>query len=98
MRNRRKRVRISSPGAFRAQKLRGLKRCISELKVLHAEATSILTDLLINPTAAIVRDLCARFHILQAYFSIRYHEARTLALSVVGSLETSRSFLQFSLP
>jgi hypothetical protein len=73
--------------------MRGLKRCIGDLKALYTEATSILTDLLINPSAAIIRDLCARFHILQACFLIRYHEAQTLALSVIGSLKTSRSIL-----
>ncbi len=91
MKNRTKRLRISSPGAFRAQEIRGLKRCIGELKALYAEATSILTVLLIKRSAAVVRNLCARFRILQSHFSIRYREAQALALSVIGSLGTSRS-------
>jgi hypothetical protein len=90
MKRRPKRLRICSPGSFRAQKIRCLKQCIGELKALYAEAGSILTDLLINPSAAIVRNLCRRFHILQACFSIRYHEAQILAISVIGSLGASR--------
>jgi hypothetical protein len=74
----------------RAQKIRGLKRCICELKVLYVEAASILTDLLIHPSAAVVRDLCTRFHIVQAYFSRRYREAQELALAVLGSLQMGR--------
>lgn len=68
---------------------------MSELKALCAEATSILTVLLINRSAVIVRDLCARFRLLQAHFAARYEEARKLALSVVRSLGTRRSSLQF---
>jgi len=71
--------------------MRGLKRCVSELKALCAEATLILTELMANRPAAVVRDLCARFHILQAYFSIRFGEAQTLVLSAIGSLKTRRS-------
>jgi hypothetical protein len=69
--------------------MRGLKKCIAELKALQIKARSILTNLLTNPSAAIVRDLCTRFHILQAYFSICYREAKALALSVIGSLKAS---------
>jgi hypothetical protein len=92
MRNRSKRVRINSPGSLRAQNIRGLRRCIGDLKALYAEAASILTTLLVKPSAAVARELCARFRLLQAYFSIRYHEAQKLALSAIGSLKLRRSF------
>jgi hypothetical protein len=71
--------------------MHGLKRCIAELKALSIEATSILKDLLINRSRAVARDLCVRFQLLQAYFSLRYREALALALSVIGSLETRRA-------
>ena len=86
MKSRLKRIRVSSPGSSRAQKIRGLKQCIAELKVLTFEATSILEDLLMNRSRAVVRGLCLRFHLLQAYFSIRFREAQALALSVIESL------------
>jgi hypothetical protein len=89
MRSRPKRIRICSSGISRAQKIRLLKSCISELKVLYVEAASILTDLLINPSATLVRDLCSRFRILQAHFSHRYREAQKLALAVLGSVKMS---------
>jgi hypothetical protein len=90
VKNHLKRIRVSSPGSSRAQKIQGLKQCIAELKALSVEATSILKDLLINPPLAVARVLCTRFHLLQAYFSIRYQEAEALALSVIGSLEMNR--------
>ena len=71
--------------------LRILKECLSELRALQNEAGTILHALLINPYTRLARDLCARFHVLQAYFSIRYHEARTLAASAFGYPETSRT-------
>jgi hypothetical protein len=97
VKSRPKGIRICSPGISRARRIRGLKMCISELKVLHVEATWILTDLLIKPSAAVVRELCSRFRVLQAYFAIRYREAQVLALAVLGSLQTrqgSPSFLR----
>jgi hypothetical protein len=90
MKSRPKGIQICSPGISRARKIRGLKRCICELKILYVEATSILTDLLINPSAAVFRDLCTRFRIVQAYFSRRYREAQNLALAVLGSLQMCR--------
>jgi len=98
MKSHRKRIRVCSPGISRAQKIRGLKRCISELKVLYVEATSILTDLLIKPSAAVVRELCNRFDILQAYFSLRYQEAQELALAVLGSLKMRQESPYFLRP
>jgi hypothetical protein len=89
--NRPTKIQICSPGISRGLKIRGLKNCIGELKALDAEATSILTALLINPSAAIARDLCDRFHILQAYFSIRHHEAQKLAVSAIGPLALRRA-------
>jgi hypothetical protein len=74
----------------RVQRIRGLKTCIGELKVLCAEAASILSDLLIDPSAAIARGLCTRFRIIQAHFSMRYREARELALAVLGSIRVLR--------
>jgi hypothetical protein len=85
------RVRISSPGALRAQRIRRLKKCISDLRALSSEAASILTSLLVSPPTAIVRDLCARFRILQARFSARYREAKALALSAISSLRLASS-------
>jgi len=91
MKNRPRRIRISSPGSSRAQKINGLKKCIAELKALAVEATSILRDLMANRSRAVARDLCTRFHLIQEYFSIRYREAQALALSVIGSLKTTRA-------
>jgi hypothetical protein len=85
-----RRIRVSSPGSFRAQRIHGLKQCIAELKALSIEAASILKDLLINRSRIVARELCTRFHLLQTYFSIRYREAQALALSVIGSLEMNR--------
>ena len=90
MKSRPKRIRICSPGISRAQKTRCLRRYIGELKVLYTEAASILTNLLISHSAAVVRKLCTRFHILQEYFSVRYREAQALALDVLGSLHLRR--------
>jgi hypothetical protein len=81
-----RRIRICSPGISRGQKIRGLRACIGELKALSAAAASILTDLEINPSAAVAQWLCNRFRVLQAYFSMRYREARELALAVLGSV------------
>jgi hypothetical protein len=36
-----------------------LRKCLSELQALYAEAIDILNDLLIGPSADIVRGLCA---------------------------------------
>jgi hypothetical protein len=69
-----------------------LKRCLSELQELYAEAITILNELMISPSAGIVRRLCARFHVLQEYFAMRYHEARALAVSALGRVEAALSF------
>ncbi|MGA2691018.1 MAG: hypothetical protein ABSF76_01520 [Opitutaceae bacterium] len=67
-------------------------RCLDELQALYAEAIKILDELLICRSAAIVRGLCARFHILQEYFVMRYNEARALAHSAFGRAKTVLSF------
>jgi len=69
-----------------------LKRCLSELQALYAEAIGILKDLLINPSADIVRGLCVRFQILQEYFAMRYREARGHAISALGDVEAALYF------
>jgi hypothetical protein len=84
------RLRICSPGISRAQKIRGLGQRISKLKALYAEAGSILRVLLIDPSAAVVRTLCRRFHVLQVHFSICFQEAQLLAISVIESLGARR--------
>lgn len=71
------------------KKPRTFKECLSELRALQNEAGSILHALLINPNTRFARALCERFHVLQAYFSIRFHEARTLAMSARGYAGTS---------
>ena len=63
-----------------------LRKCLSELQALYAEAIDILNDLLISPSADIVSGLCARFQILQVYFAMRYREARAHAISALGDL------------
>jgi hypothetical protein len=85
----------SSPVSTSPKGLRILKRCLNELQALYVEATNILQDLLIGPSAESIRDLCARFRILQEYFVMRYREARELALSVFGSVEAALSFFRF---
>jgi len=69
-----------------------LKKCLRELQALYIEATTILHDLSINPSAEIIRCLCARFRILQEYFAMRYHEAQALAISAFGTVESAFSF------
>jgi hypothetical protein len=69
-----------------------LKRCLSELQALYAEAIDILNDLLISPPADIVRGLCMRFQILQEYFAMRYREARGHAISALGDVEAALYF------
>jgi len=85
-------VRTCPPVPALPKKLRVLKKCLRELKALYIEATAILKDLLANPSADIVRNLCARFHILQEYFVLRYQEARAYAISVLGHFESTLSF------
>jgi hypothetical protein len=69
-----------------------LKKCLGELRALYIETTIILHDLLISPWAEIIRSLCERFRVLQEYFFMRYHEARALAISALGSDEAASSF------
>jgi hypothetical protein len=64
-----------------------LRKCLTELQALYAEAIEILNGLLIGPSADIVRVLCARFQILQDYFALRYREARAHAISALGDVE-----------
>ena len=66
-----------------------LRKCLNELQALYAEAIDILNDLLIGPSADIVRGLCARFQVLQEYFAMRYREARAHAISVLGDVEAT---------
>ena len=90
------RRQIRSPrSAFRENKnrsLRVLRKCLSELQALYVEATTILRDLLVNPSAEITHGLCARFRVLQEYFALRYQETRRLAISVLGSVKASLLF------
>ena len=86
------RVRLGAPASIPAKKIRILKKCLDELHVLYAEAISILNDLLVNTSAVIVRGLCARFHILQKYFAVRYREARAHAVSALGHIEAALVF------
>jgi len=69
-----------------------LRKCLSELQALYAEAIDILNDLLIGPSADIVRGLCARFQILQEYFALRYREARAQAISALGEVKSALYF------
>ena len=69
-----------------------LKKCLHELQALYAEAISILNKLLIRPSTEIVRDLCARFYVLQEYFAMRYYEARAHAIAALGHVEAALSF------
>jgi hypothetical protein len=73
--------------------LLALKACLGELLSLHDEAVAILRALSIDQPARIVRDLCSRFHVLQAYFAIRHQEARMLANSEFGCSAKSLSLL-----
>jgi hypothetical protein len=72
-------------------KLRTLEKCLGELQELNKESVTILDVLSVNPSAEVVRTLCARFHVLQGSFGKRYREARMLAWSALGYLRTSRS-------
>jgi hypothetical protein len=58
-----------------------LRRCLDELQALYAEAVSILNDLLISHSVEAVRELCARFHIIQEYFVMRYNLAKARGTS-----------------
>jgi hypothetical protein len=83
------RVRKSSSGSIQAKKLLILlKKTLHELKALHAEALAILNDLLITPSTHIVRGLCLRFQVIQEYFVLRYYEARSLAVAVLGDVHS----------
>jgi hypothetical protein len=75
----------------RDKKILQLKKCLSELKKLHAEAVGILHDLLESSSGDEIPGLCARFHILQEYFVMRYNQAKAYAISALGHLETSLS-------
>ena len=85
------RVRASSSKSAPAAKLRLLKKCLHELQALYAEAISILNELLIRPSTEVVRDLCARFYVLQEYFVMRYHEARAYVIAALGHVEAALS-------
>jgi len=81
-----------SPEPTPSDKLRVLRKCIRELQALYLEATTILHDLMLNCSAEVIRNLCARFHALQEYFVIRYYEARDHAMSALGSVESALFF------
>jgi hypothetical protein len=74
-------------------KLKILGECLTELRALQNEARSILHALLINPNTRLVRYLCERFHVLQAYFWIRYQEARKLSIAALGRSVRGRSIV-----
>ena len=86
-----KRTRFPSSDLRQATRLRLLRKCLAELKRLFSEANRILVELLISPSANIIRGLCERFRILQEYFAMRYHEARALAFTALGRIETDLS-------
>jgi hypothetical protein len=69
-----------------------LRKCVRELQALAIEASTILDDLVLNPSAEIVRSLCARFYILQEYFAMRYQEARRCAIAALGHVQAALSF------
>ena len=85
-------MRTNSPVISQAKKLRVLRRCLSELQALYAEAVEILANLLVSPSADIVRSLCARFQILQEYFVMRYREAKAHAISSLGGVKATYYF------
>jgi len=85
-------MRTSSPVPSPARKLRLLRKCLSELQALYAEAIEILNELLIGPSTDIVRGLCARFQVLQEYFAMRYREARAHAISALGDVKAAFYF------
>ena len=72
-----------------ASKLRLLRGCLVELNSIYAEALRILNKLLITPSAEVVHRLCRRFHMIQRYFAMRYHEARAYAISALGHVEAA---------
>jgi hypothetical protein len=82
------RIRSYRPESL-ASKLRLLRKCLVELKAIHAEALRILNELLIAPAAEIFQRLCQRFYIIQEYFVMRYHEARAHAISALGHVEAA---------
>jgi len=69
-----------------------LKKYVRELRALLVEANTILNHLVLNPSAEMVRSLCSRFRILQEYFVLRYHEARTFAIAALGYVEAVLTF------
>jgi hypothetical protein len=85
-------ARRRSSASSTAKKLRVLKKYVRELQALYAEAIKILEGLLINPSIDAARKLCARFHVLQEYFALRYHEAKAFAISTLGKVEAALSF------
>ena len=92
MKNTSLRERTSSPVSGAPKNLRVLKKYVRELRALLVEATTILNDLVLNPSAEIVRHLCAQFSILQDYFAVRYQQARTCAIATLGHIEAVWSF------
>ena len=82
----------SSPASISPKNLRVLKKYIRELQALLTEAGAILTNLVLNPAAEVIRGLCARFYILQEYFAMRYQEARTCAIAALGNVEAALFF------
>jgi hypothetical protein len=80
-----------APKAYQDRYIRQLKKCLSELKKLYAEAVRILRDLLTSRSANEISALCERFHTLQEYFVMRYHQAEEYAISVLDQIETKFS-------
>ena len=92
MKKRRLRERRSSPIYDTRKNLRVLKKYVRELRALLVEANTILTKLVLNPSAEIVRSLCLRFRILQEYFVLRYHDARAFAIAALGHVKAVLAF------
>jgi hypothetical protein len=86
------RVRPSTSTSTPVADLRLLRQCIHELQALYTEAVRILDRLLTGASTEIVSDLCARFHVLQEYFAMRYQEAKAHAINVLGHVEAALSF------
>jgi hypothetical protein len=84
--------RTRPPVSASSKALCALKKCVRELRALLVEAGAILSDLIRNASAEILRSLCLRFYILQEYFAMRYQQARTCAVAALGHVEAALSF------
>ena len=86
------RGRSRTPVSAAGVALRTLKKYVRELRALLIEAGSILDHLLLNPSAEIIRRLCARYYDLQEHFVLRYTEARSCAVAALGTVQAALSF------